>query len=66
MPELGEKELQIPGTNFMDKTLQHPESTYKTTFLVLSNIWYILFTKSWSPFPLIEASKTMKLLIYQP
>ena len=34
------KGLQFPGTNFMDKTLKPPESTYKTTFLVLSRMWY--------------------------
>ena len=27
------KGLQFPGTNFVDKTLKPPESTYKTTFL---------------------------------
>ena len=26
------EELQIPGTNFMDKTLKHPESTYEPYF----------------------------------
>ena len=34
------KGLQFPGTNFVDKTLKPPESTYKTTFVVLSIIWY--------------------------
>ena len=33
------KGLQFPGTNFMDKTRKPPESTYKTSFLVLSRIW---------------------------
>ena len=55
------KELQNPGTNFMDKTLKHPESTDETTLLVLSNIWYKIHTMAWSLFPSIKASKTMNL-----
>ena len=46
------KGLQFPGPNFADKTLKLPESTYKTTFLVLSRIWYKICTRAWSPFPL--------------
>jgi len=38
------KELQCPDTDFMDKTHKHPASTYKTTFLVLS--------QGLEPFPL--------------
>ena len=45
----------------MNKTLKHTESTYITTFLVLSNIWYKMGTRAWSPFPLIKASETTKL-----
>jgi hypothetical protein len=55
------KGLQFPSTNFVDKTLKPPESTYKTTFLVLSRIWYKICTRAWSPFPLIIPWKTMKL-----
>ena len=40
------KGLQFPGTNFVDKTLKPPESTYKTTFMVL-NLYQGL-----EPFPL--------------
>ena len=47
----------------MDKTLNPPESTYKTTFLVLSRIWYKICTRAWSPFPLIIPWKTMNLFI---
>ena len=50
-----EKGLQFPGTNFVDKTLEPPESTYKTTFLVWSKIWFMFSTRAWSPFPLIKA-----------
>ena len=53
------KGLQLPGTNFVDKTLKPPESTYKTTFLVLSRIWYKICTRAWSPFPLIIPWKTL-------
>ena len=56
------KELQSSGTNLTDKTLKHPESTYKTTFLVVSNIWYKICTRARSPFPLIQVSKTMNLV----
>ena len=45
----------------MDKTLKHPESTDETTLLVLSNIWYKIYTRAWSLFPSIKASKTMNL-----
>ena len=55
------KGLQLPGTNSVDKTLESPESTYKTAFLVLSRIWYKICTRAWSPFPLIIPWKTMKL-----
>ena len=55
------KGLQFPGTNFEDKTLNPPESSYKTTFLVLSRIWYKICTRAWSPFPLIIPWKTMNL-----
>ena len=54
------KGLQFPGTNFADRTLP-PESTYKTTFLVLSRIWCKICTRAWSPFPLITSCKTMKV-----
>ena len=47
------KRLQFLGTNFVDKTPEPPESTYKTTFLVLFRIWYKICTRAWSPFPLI-------------
>ena len=56
------KELQSSGTNFMDKTLKHHESTYKITFLVWSNIWYTICIRAGSPFPLIKASKTMNMV----
>ena len=55
------KGLQFLGTNFVDKTLNPPESTYKTTFLVLSRIWYKICTRAWSPSPLIVPWKTMNL-----
>ena len=53
--------LQFPGTHFVDKTAKPPESTYKTTFLVLSRIWHTICTRAWSPFPLIIPWKSMKL-----
>ena len=55
------KRLQFSGTNFVDKTLKPPESTYKTTFLVLSRIWNKICTRAWSPFPLIIHWKTMQV-----
>ena len=55
------KGLQFPGTNFVDKTLKPHESTYKTTFLILSRIWYTICTRAWSPFPSIIPWKTMRL-----
>ena len=55
------KGLQLPGTNFVDKTLKPSESTYKTTFLVVSRIRYKICTRAWSPFPLIIPWQTMKL-----
>ena len=55
------KGLQFPGTNFVDKTLKSPESTYKITFLVLSRIWYTICTRAWSPFNVIIPWKTMKV-----
>ena len=45
------KGLQFSGTNFVDKTSKPPESTHKTTFLVLSRIWYKFFGRAWSSFP---------------
>ena len=57
------KGLQFPGTNFVDKTLKRPESTYKTTVLVLSRIWYKNCTRAWSPFPLIIPWKTMNFVV---
>ena len=56
------KGLQFPGTNFVDKTLKPPESTYKTTFLVLFRIWYTICTRAWSPLPVIIPWKTMNLI----
>ena len=55
------KGLRFPGTNSVDKTLKPPESTYRTTFLVLSRIWYKICTRAWSPFPLIIPRKTMQV-----
>ena len=58
------KGLQCPGTNFVDKTLKPPESTFKTTFLVLSSIWFRICTRAWIPFPLIIPWKTVKVLLF--
>jgi len=55
------KGLSFPDTNFVDKTLKPSESAYKTTFLVLSRIWYKICTRAWSPFPLIIPWKTMQV-----
>ena len=56
------KGLQFPGKKIVDKTLKPPESTYKTTFLVLSRIWNKFSTRAWSHFPLIIPWKTMNFL----
>ena len=53
------KGLQFPGRNFVDKTLKPPESTDKTTFLVLSRIRYKICTRAWSSLPLSIPWKTL-------
>ena len=41
---------------------QDTKNTFKTTFLVLSNVWYKICTRAWSPFPSIKASNTLQVV----